>query len=113
MLYVIPEEVIFSPRLILFCLLIQWQQMISLQHVMQLYVKQYLVITMIFLCAGNLLSLTFGKFVSLPKTNWNGLKQLLLIKEFFAHRAFFATSLNTGNVVVNVCYCLHNLDRLV
>ena len=40
-----------------------------------------------FSCAGNLWSIMFGKFVFLPKTNWDGLKPLLLIKEFLAHKA--------------------------
>ena len=40
-----------------------------------------------FVCAGNLLSIRFGKFVFYPKTNGDGLKPLLLIKEFLACRA--------------------------
>lgn len=40
-----------------------------------------------FFWAGNLLSIRFGKFVFYPKTNGDGLKPLLLIKEFLACRA--------------------------
>ena len=40
---------------------------------------------------GNLLSVRFGKFVFHPKTNLDGLKPLLLMKEFLAHRAYERT----------------------